>query len=43
MGPVFIADIFPGGGSPIADVFSVFCAVVLFALLFWAIDLIDRI
>jgi hypothetical protein len=40
---VLISDIFPGGGSPLADVFSIFCAVVLFALLFWAIDLIDRI
>jgi hypothetical protein len=37
------ADIFPGGGSPIADVFAIAIALVLFALLFWAIDLIDRI
>ena len=37
------ADIFPGGGSPIADVFAVVLAVLLFALLYWAIDLIDRI
>ncbi|HVW46779.1 MAG TPA: hypothetical protein VHA76_06990 [Solirubrobacterales bacterium] len=40
---LFLADIFPGGGSPIADVFAIAVAVVLFALLFWAIDLIDRI
>jgi hypothetical protein len=37
------ADIFPGGGSPVADVFAIALAVVLFALLYWAIDLIDRI
>jgi hypothetical protein len=37
------ADIFPGGGGPLADVFSVALAVALFALLYWAIELIDRI
>jgi hypothetical protein len=37
------ADIFPGGGSPIADVFAIVLSVGLFALVFWAIDLIDRI
>jgi hypothetical protein len=40
---LLFADIFPGGGGPLADVFSVVLALVLFALLFWAIDLIDRI
>jgi hypothetical protein len=40
---LFFADIFPGGGGPLADVLSVVLALVLFALLFWAIDLIDRI
>ena len=40
---LFLADIFPGGGSPIADVFAVVLAIILFALLYWAIDLIDRI
>jgi hypothetical protein len=40
---LFLADIFPGGGSPVADVFAIAIAVVLFALLFWAIELIDRI
>jgi len=41
---VFVcADLFPGGGSPVADVFSIALAVVLFALLYWAIELIDRI
>jgi len=41
---VFVfSDLFPGGGSPLADLFSVALAVVLFALLYWAIDLIDRI
>jgi hypothetical protein len=39
----FLADVFPGGGSPIADVFAIVLAVALFALLYWAIDLIDRI
>lgn len=38
-----LADIFPGGGGPLADVFSIAIAVGLFALLYWAIDLIDRI
>jgi hypothetical protein len=38
-----LANIFPGGGSPIADVFAIVLAVALFALLYWAIDLIDRI
>jgi preprotein translocase subunit SecE len=37
------ADIFPGGGGLPADLFAVAIAVVLFALLYWAIDLIDRI
>jgi hypothetical protein len=40
---LFLADIFPGGGSPVADVFAIVIALVLFALLFWAIDLVDRI
>jgi preprotein translocase subunit SecE len=40
---LLFADIFPGGGSPLADVFAVVLAVILFALLYWAIDLIDRI
>jgi hypothetical protein len=37
------ANIFPGGGSPVADVFAVAIAIALFALLYWAIELIDRI
>jgi hypothetical protein len=40
---LFFADIFPGGGGPLADVFAVVVALVLFAILYWAIDLIDRI
>jgi preprotein translocase subunit SecE len=40
---LFLADIFPGGGSPVADLVAVVLALVVFALLFWAIDLIDRI
>jgi hypothetical protein len=40
---VCLADIFPGGGGPLADVFSIALALVLFALLYWAIELIDRI
>ena len=38
-----LADLFPGGGSPLADAFAIVLAVALFALLYWAIDLIDRI
>ena len=37
------ADIFPGGGSPVADVFSIVLALLMFALLYWGIELIDRI
>ena len=40
---LFFADIFPGGGSPLADAFAVVLGLILFALLYWAIDLIDRI
>jgi hypothetical protein len=38
-----LADIFPGGGNPLADVFATAIAIGLFGLLYWAIDLIDRI
>jgi hypothetical protein len=38
-----LADLFPGGGDPLADVAAIALAVVLFALLYLAIDLIDRI
>jgi len=38
-----LADIFPGGGGPLADLFAIALAAGLFALLYWAIDLIDRI
>jgi hypothetical protein len=37
------SDIFPGGGGVPADVFAIAIAVALFALLYWAIDLIERI
>jgi hypothetical protein len=37
------ANIFPGGGGPLADAFAIAIALALFALLYWAIDLIDRI
>jgi preprotein translocase subunit SecE len=37
------ADIFPGGGGLPADLLAVAIAVALFALLYWAIDLIERI
>jgi hypothetical protein len=37
------ADIFPGGGGPLADGFAIAIALALFALLYWAISLIDRI
>jgi hypothetical protein len=38
-----LADIFPGGGGPLADAFAVILALILFALLYWAIELIDRV
>ncbi|HVY96092.1 MAG TPA: hypothetical protein VHA54_03930 [Solirubrobacterales bacterium] len=40
---VCLADVFPGGGGPLADAVSIALAVGLFALLYWAIDLVDRI
>jgi hypothetical protein len=40
---LFLADIFPGGGGPLADLLAVAIALVLFVLLYWAIELIDRI
>lgn len=38
-----LASVFSGGGSPLADVVAIAIAVVTFALIYWAIDLIDRI
>ena len=40
---LFLADIFPGGGGPVADVFSIAIAIAMFAVLYWLIGLIDRI
>jgi hypothetical protein len=40
---LLFANIFPGGGSPIADLFSIALAILMFALLYWLISLIDRI
>jgi hypothetical protein len=40
---LLLADIFPGDGGPLADVLAIAIAVGLFALLYWAIELIDRI
>ncbi|HYJ20390.1 MAG TPA: hypothetical protein VEW07_00035 [Solirubrobacterales bacterium] len=40
---LLFADLFPGGGSPLADAFSIAIALALFALLYWAIDLIERV
>jgi len=37
------ADIFPGGGSPVADLFSIAIAIAMFSVLYWLISLIDRI
>jgi len=42
-GLTLIASGFSGGGTPVADALAVAVAVVAFVLLFWAIDLIDRI
>ena len=38
-----IADFLAGGGTPAADLIAIAIAVVTFVLLFWAIELIDRI
>jgi hypothetical protein len=38
-----VASFTSGGGTPAADVLAIVVAVVTFAFLFWAIDLIDRI
>jgi hypothetical protein len=40
---LLIASVFSGGGTPLADVVAIAIAVVTFALLSWAIHLIDRI
>jgi hypothetical protein len=40
---LLLTDIFPGGGGPLADVLAIAIALALFALLYWAIDLIERI
>jgi hypothetical protein len=40
---LLFTDIFPGGGSPLADVLAIAIALALFALLYWAIDPIERI
>jgi hypothetical protein len=40
---VSCADVFPGGGGLPADVFAIAIAIGFFALLYWAIELIDRI
>jgi hypothetical protein len=40
---LLFTDIFPGSGGPLADVFAIAIAVALFALLYWAIDLIEQI
>jgi hypothetical protein len=40
---LFLADIFPGGGGAVADVFSIVIAIAMFAVLYWLISLIDRI
>lgn len=38
-----IASFLSGGGTPLADVVAIVIAVLTFAFLFWAIELIDRI
>jgi hypothetical protein len=38
-----VASFLSGGGTPLADLVAIPIAVVTFAFLFWAIDLIDRI
>lgn len=40
---VSFADVFPGGGGLLADLAVVAIAVGFFGLLYWAIDLIERI
>jgi len=38
-----LASVFSDGGTAVADIVAIVVAVVTFVLLFWAIDLIDRI
>jgi hypothetical protein len=38
-----LASFLSGGGTPLADVVAIAIAIVTFAFLLWAIDLIDRI
>ena len=42
-GVTLLASVFSGGGMPVADVVAIAIAVIIFVLLFWAIELIDRI
>ncbi len=41
--PLLLADAFSGGGGPLADVTAIVIAIVAFALIYWAIDLLDKI
>jgi hypothetical protein len=43
MGWAVVASVFSGGGTPVADLVAIAVALVIFVLLFWAIELIDRI
>ncbi len=38
-----LASVFSGGGSPLADVTAIAIAIAAFALIYWAIDLLDKI
>jgi hypothetical protein len=38
-----LASVFSGGGTPLADIIAIAIAIAVFALLYWAIDLLDRI
>jgi hypothetical protein len=38
-----LASVFSGGGGLVADVVAIAIAVVVFAALYWAIDLVGRI
>ncbi len=40
---LLLANIFPGGGGPLADLFAIALGIAMFALLYWLISLIDRI
>jgi hypothetical protein len=41
--PSVVASFLSGGGTPLADIVAIAISLVAFALLWWLIDLMDRV